>query len=133
MKVQLGHEAQVFYDMDTNFYITKGEVKEATPKQMASKYFKKALQGGHLMEAKEKAKEVKEAPVEEVPVKEEEVGVELEELKKAFEAMVADGKTQKQIADGFNFNQLVALAKANDIEVEKGDTKADIVKVLMGE
>lgn len=139
MKVTLGNQANVFYDMDTNFYITKGEVKEVTPKVAASKAFKKALQGGHLVEAKGKGKE--EAPKEvekpvEAPVVDEaakEEPDEVMELQKIFNAMVVAGKTEKQIVDAFNFEQLVALAKANDIEVEKGDTKASIVKVLLGE
>lgn len=122
MKVKLSPVASIFHDMETKLTISGKSIVELTPKQMASSEVVKALRSGHLVEVNDHKNEAQAEPA----------GVDVQTLQATLDKMVANGDPAKTIAGAFNMDQLKALAAANDIELEKGDTKLNIVEALVG-
>lgn len=61
MKVKLSPKAEIFIDMKTGLKVTKHkEFTEVTAKQAKSPLFRKALNGGHLIEVAEGTKKKEE-------------------------------------------------------------------------
>lgn len=121
----LGKRANIFHDPYVGLTITKGDIKEVPDSVISIRRVKQAISSGHLV--------ITDPPVvEEVnPVikPEDLIQNNLEKLN----ALVADGKSLKEIAKAFKLDELKAMAEYKDIEVEESDTKEDILGVLVDE
>lgn len=121
----LGKRANIFHDPYVGLTITKGDTKEVPDSVISIRRVKQAISSGHLV--------IVDPPVvEEVnPVikPEDLIQNNLEKLN----ALVAGGKSLKEIAKAFKLDELKAMAEYKDIEVEESDTKEDILGVLVDE
>ena len=112
--VKLGKKASFFRDSNLDISITPGEVVELNVKQLNSAKIRRALNGGHLVYTDDPRK------AEDTAKKEPTV----EELVEAFTKMVINGDSKDKIMKTFNLEELKALSKAADIELEPTDTKS---------
>ena len=119
--VKLGKKASFFRDSNLDISITTGEVVELNVKQLNSAKIRRALNGGHLVYTDDPRK------AEDTAKKEPTV----EELVEAFTKMVINGDSKDKIMKTFNLEELKALSKAADIELEPTDTKSTICDVLI--
>ena len=119
--VKLGKKASFFRDSNLDISITTGEVVELNVKQLNSAKIRRALNGGHLVYTDDPRK------AEDTAKKEPTV----EELVEAFTKMVINGDSKDKIMKTFNFEELKALSKAADIELEPTDTKSTICDALI--
>ena len=101
--VKLGKKASFFRDSNLDISITPGEVVELNVKQLNSAKIRRALNGGHL--------------------------VYTDDPRKA--KMVINGDSKDKIMKTFNLEELKALSKAADIELEPTDTKSTICDALI--
>lgn len=119
--VKLGKKASFFRDSNLDISITPGEVVELNVKQLNSAKIRRALNGGHLVYTDDPRK------AEDTAKKEPTV----EELVEAFTKMVINGDSKDKIMKTFNLEELKALSKAADIELEPTDTKSTICDALI--
>ena len=119
--VKLGKKASFFRDSNLDISITTGEVVELNVKQLNSAKIRRALNGGHLVYTDDPRK------AEDTAKKEPTV----EELVEAFAKMVINGDSKDKIMKTFNLEELKALSKAADIELEPTDTKSTICDALI--
>ena len=119
--VKLGKKASFFRDSNLDISITTGEVVELNVKQLNSAKIRRALNGGHLVYTDDPRK------AEDTAKKEPTV----EELAEAFTKMVLNGDSKDKIMKTFNLEELKALSKAADIELEPTDTKSTICDALI--
>ena len=119
--VKLGKKASFFRDSNLDISITTGEVVELNVKQLNSSKIRRALNGGHLVYTDDPRK------AEDTAKKEPTV----EELVEAFTKMVINGDSKDKIMKTFNLEELKALSKAADIELEPTDTKSTICDALI--
>ena len=119
--VKLGKKASFFRDSNLDISITTGEIVELNVKQLNSAKIRRALNGGHLVYTDDPRK------AEDTAKKEPTV----EELVEAFTKMVINGDSKDKIMKTFNFEELKALSKAADIELESTDTKSTICDALI--
>ena len=119
--VKLGKKASFFRDSNLDISITTGEVVELNVKQLNSAKVRRALNGGHLVYTDDPRK------AEDTAKKEPTV----EELVEAFTKMVISGDSKDKIMKTFNLEELKALSKAADIELEPTDTKSTICDALI--
>ena len=119
--VKLGKKASFFRDSNLDISITLGEVVELNVKQLNSAKIRRALNGGHLVYTDDPRK------AEDTAKKEPTV----EELVEAFTKMVINGDSKDKIMKTFNLEELKALSKAADIELEPTDTKSTICDALI--
>lgn len=119
--VKLGKKASFFRDSNMDISITTGEVVELNVKQLNSAKIRRALNGGHLVYTDDPRK------AEDTAKKEPTV----EELVEAFTKMVINGDSKDKIMKTFNLEELKALSKAADIELESTDTKSTICDALI--
>ena len=119
--VKLGKKASFFRDSNLDISITPGEVVELNVKQLNSAKIRRALNGGHLVYTDDPRK------AEDTAKKEPTV----EELVEAFTKMVINGDSKDKIMKTFNLEELKALSKAADIELEPTDTKSTICDDLI--
>ena len=119
--VKLGKKASFFRDSNLDISITTGEVVELNVKQLNSAKIRRALNGGHLVYTDDPRK------AEDTAKKEPTV----EELVEAFPKMVINGDSKYKIMKTFNLEELKALSKAADIELEPTDTKSTICDALI--
>ena len=119
--VKLGKKASFFRDSNLDISITTGEVVELNVKQLNSAKIRRALNGGHLVYTDDPRK------AEDTAKKEPTV----EELVEAFTKMVINGDSKDKIMKTFNLEELKALSKAADIELEPTDTKSTICDALI--
>ena len=119
--VKLGKKASFFRDSNLDISITTGEVVELNVKQLNSAKIRRALNGGHLVYTEDPRK------AEDTAKKE----LTLEELVEAFAKMVINGDSKDKIMKTFNLEELKALSKAADIELEPTDTKSTICDALI--
>ena len=119
--VKLGKKASFFRDSNLDISITTGEVVELNVKQLNSPKIRRALNGGHLVYTEDPRK------AEDTAKKE----LTLEELVEAFAKMVINGDSKDKIMKTFNLEELKALSKAADIELEPTDTKSTICDALI--
>lgn len=119
--VKLGKKASFFRDSNLDISITTGEVVELNVKQLNSAKVRRALNGGHLVYTDDPRK------AEDTAKKEPTV----EELVEAFTKMVINGDSKDKIMKTFNLEELKALSKAADIELEPTDTKSTICDALI--
>ena len=119
--VKLGKKASFFRDSNLYISITPGEVVELNVKQLNSAKIRRALNGGHLVYTDDPRK------AEDTAKKEPTV----EELVEAFTKMVINGDSKDKIMKTFNLEELKALSKAADIELEPTDTKSTICDALI--
>ena len=119
--VKLGKKASFFRDSNLDISITTGEVVELNVKQLNSAKIRRALNGGHLVYTDDPRK------AEDTGKKEPTV----EELVEAFTKMVINGDSKDKIMKTFNLEELKALSKAADIELEPTDTKSTICDALI--
>lgn len=119
--VKLGKKASFFRDSNLDISITTGEVVELNVKQLNSAKIRRALNGGHLVYTDDPRK------AEDTAKKEPTV----EELVEAFTKMVINGDSKDKIMKTFNLEELKALSKAADIELESTDTKSTICDALI--
>ena len=119
--VKLGKKASFFRDSNLDISITTGEVVELNVKQLNSAKIRRALNGGHLVYTDDPRK------AEDTAKKEPTV----EELVEAFTKMVINGDSKEKIMKTFNLEELKALSKAADIELEPTDTKSTICDALI--
>ena len=119
--VKLGKKASFFRDSNLDISITTGEVVELNVKQLNSAKIRRALNGGHLVYTDDPRK------AEDTAKKEPTV----EELVEAFPKMVINGDSKDKIMKTFNLEELKALSKAADIELEPTDTKSTICDALI--
>ena len=119
--VKLGKKASFFRDSNLDISITPGEVVELNVKQLNSAKIRRALNGGHLVYTDDPRK------AEDTAKKEPTV----EELVEAFTKMVINGDSKDKITKTFNLEELKALSKAADIELEPTDTKSTICDALI--
>ena len=119
--VKLGKKASFFRDSNLDISITPGEVVELNVKQLNSSKIRRALNGGHLVYTDDPRK------AEDTAKKEPTV----EELVEAFTKMVINGDSKDKIMKTFNLEELKALSKAADIELEPTDTKSTICDALI--
>ena len=119
--VKLGKKASFFRDSNLDISITPGEVVELNVKQLNSAKIRRALNGGHLVYTDDPRK------AEDTAKKEPTV----EELVEAFTKMVINGDSKDKIMKTFNLEELKALSKAADIELEPADTKSTICDALI--
>ena len=119
--VKLGKKASFFRDSNLDISITTGEVVELNVKQLNSAKIRRALNGGHLVYTDDPRK------AEDTAKK----GPTVEELVEAFTKMVINGDSKDKIMKTFNLEELKALSKAADIELEPTDTKSTICDALI--
>ena len=119
--VKLGKKASFFRDSNLDISITPGEVVELNVKQLNSAKIRRALNGGHLVYTDDPRK------AEDTAKKEPTV----EELVEAFTKMVINGDSKDKIMKTFNLEELKALSKAADIELEPTDTKSTLCDALI--
>ena len=119
--VKLGKKASFFRDSNLDISITTGEVVELNVKQLNSAKIRRALNGGHLVYTDDPRK------AEDTAKKE----LTVEELVEAFAKMVINGDSKDKIMKTFNLEELKALSKAADIELEPTDTKSTICDALI--
>ena len=119
--VKLGKKASFLRDSILDISITPGEVVELNVKQLNSAKIRRALNGGHLVYTDDPRK------AEDTAKKEPTV----EELVEAFTKMVINGDSKDKIMKTFNLEELKALSKAADIELEPTDTKSTICDALI--
>lgn len=119
--VKLGKKASFFRDSNLDISITTGEVVELNVKQLNSAKIRRALNGGHLVYTDDPRK------AEDTAKKEPTV----EELVEAFTKMVINGDSKDKIMKTFSLDELKALSKAADIELEPTDTKSTICDALI--
>ena len=119
--VKLGKKASFFRDSNLDISIATGEVVELNVKQLNSAKIRRALNGGHLVYTDDPRK------AEDTAKKEPTV----EELVEAFTKMVINGDSKDKIMKTFNLEELKALSKAADIELEPTDTKSTICDALI--
>ena len=119
--VKLGKKASFFRDSNLDISITTGEVVELNVKQLNSAKIRRALNGGHLVYTDDPRK------AEDTAKKDPTV----EELVEAFTKMVINGDSKDKIMKTFNLEELKALSKAADIELEPTDTKSTICDALI--
>lgn len=119
--VKLGKKASFFRDSNLDISITTGEVVELNVKQLNSAKVRRALNGGHLVYTDDPRK------AEDTAKKDPTV----EELVEAFTKMVINGDSKDKIMKTFNLEELKALSKAADIELEPTDTKSTICDALI--
>ena len=119
--VKLGKKASFFRDSNLDISITPGEVVELNVKQLNSAKIRRALNGGHLVYTDDPRK------AEDTAKKEPTV----EELVEAFNKMLINGDSKDKIMKTFNLEELKALSKAADIELEPTDTKSTICDALI--
>lgn len=133
-KVTLGKQASIFHDPSVGLTITSGEVVTLTSRQSTSPRVMKAIRAGYLVDASNiKSKEEKAPKEEPVEAPKEEVQLNPAELVEQFNSLVEKGKASKDIASAFNKEELTAIAKEFDIEVEESDTKASIVEAILAD
>ena len=119
--VKLGKKASFFRDSNLDISITPGEVVELNVKQLNSAKIRRALNGGHLVYTDDPRKAEDTAKKEPTVV----------ELVEAFTKMVINGDSKDKIMKTFNLEELKALSKAADIELEPTDTKSTICDALI--
>lgn len=121
--VKLGKKASFFRDSNLDISIATGEVVELNVKQLNSAKVRRALNGGHLVYTEDPSKAAAPAETKKEPT--------VDELAEAFSKMVINGDSREKILKTFNLEELKALAKAADIELEPTDTKATICDALI--
>lgn len=121
-QVKLGDQAYSFYDQTTGFGITKGEVKELSAKQYASRKIRSAINSGFLqivMEG-EGANPYSDKVVS--------------KLKTKLEAQYKRGMTMEKMLKSYSLHDLKALAeKGYELEVEDTDTAASLLEAILQE
>lgn len=121
----LGKRANIFHDPYVGLTITKGDTKEVPDSVISIRRVKQAISSGHLV--------IVDPPVvEEVNsvIKPEDL---IQNNLEKLNALVAEGKSLKEIAKAFKLDELKAMAEYKDIEVEASDTKESILGVLVDE
>lgn len=121
--VKLGKKASFFRDSNLDISITPGEVVELNVKQLNSAKIRRALNGGHLVYTDDPSKANNTVYTKKEPT--------VEELVEAFTKMVINGDSKDKIMKTFNMDELKALSKAADIELESTDTKSTICDALI--
>lgn len=121
--VKLGKKASFFRDSNLDISIATGEVVELNVKQLNSAKVRRALNGGHLVYTDDPRKAATTAEPKKEPT--------VEELAEAFTKMVLNGDSKDKIMKTFNLEELKALSKAADIELEPNDTKSTICDALI--
>jgi hypothetical protein len=129
MKVTLGKNASIFHDPVSRVTVKSGEVVELTGIQMRAKRVQAALNGGFLKVVSDNAK-VHEAPKETPAIGKDATP---EELQEAFVNLVKKDASTEELVAAFTKAQFVTLAAQYDIEVEKEDTKMDILSAILEE
>lgn len=120
-KVQLGPNAYSFNDQSTGISISRGDVKELTPRQLATPRIRRALAQGHLsMVLEEKA--AKKYSEED-----------LEKLIKKLKAQHAKGMEVSKVAKGYSEEEIQLIAKELGYDVEKDDTPESLLTTIFEE
>lgn len=117
--VKLGDHANVFHDAFTGITLCKGEVIELNERQVTTKRIRTALQSGHLVYTSADDKQDFFIETSEIEI-----------LSKKLVDLYNAGKDYKKTSEAFNLEQLKALAKVAEIEIEDTDTKATITQAL---
>lgn len=121
VKVQLGPNAFSFNDQSTGISISRGEVKELTPRQYNTMRVQKALRSGHLalvVEAKE-AKKYSESDIKKLTKK----------LRTQFEK----GMEVSKVAKGYTLEEVSLVAKDLGYDIETNDTLESLLTTIFGE
>lgn len=126
MKVKLGKNASIFHDPSVGVTILKGKVATLTNTQATSPKVLKAIRSGHLVKVNGDEDIPKKVVVEE-PQK----PVDQKDLVNQFEALMKEGKSNKELTNAFNKAELTTLAEYYGIEVEDSDTKASIMEAIL--
>jgi hypothetical protein len=124
--IKLNPKASIFYDQASKIKVLRKDVVEITENQFNSRVIRAAIANGYLIEAK--AEEVNSK--KKADSKKE---VDTEALKDKFIGLIEAGEAPEKIKDQFNGAELKALAISLDIEPEDGDTKLDLVNVILDE
>lgn len=128
--VKLNPKANIFHDAGTGLTVLRGQVKSISEIQSRTGKIKNAIASGHLLYTDKPAdmEEVEGASVEvATPV------VDVDLLVTEFKRLVSEGVVVDKIAKAFNLDKLKAIAEYFEIEIEDGDTKADIAQAIMDE
>jgi hypothetical protein len=120
-KVTVGANALSFHDQSTGITIAKGEVKELNSNQARNRRIMRALNSGHLQYVTE-TKEVKKYSKSDIEKL-------LTRLNKQYEKGIEPAKAAKT----YTLEEATLMAKSLDIEIEEGDTVADIIEVICQE
>ena len=122
--VTVGENASIFHDQTTGITVCKKEIVQLTPKQVLSKRIRMALSSGHLVYTSPELEKSKE-----------EVGNDelIERLTAKYKTLVDAGKSHVMIANAFNADELRLIAEGFHLDVEDGDTKADISEAIFDE
>jgi len=117
--IALGSRANGFYDQITGITVARGEKVEITEKQRNTKKIQMALNAGalQLVQPDTEVKALSEADIKKLDKK----------IKDKFDK----GVTIDKICSNLTMDQAEALAKLNEIEVEKDDTIVDIIKAIV--
>lgn len=120
-KVQLGPNAYSFNDQATGISISRGEVKELTPRQLATTRIKRALAQGHLslvLEEKQAKKYTEE---------------EIDKLINKLKAQHKKGMEISKVAKGYSDEEVQLIAKQLGFDVEKDDTTESLLTAIFEE
>lgn len=130
--VKLNPNANIFHDAGTGLTVLKGQVKSVSEVQTRTGKIRNAIASGHLVYT-EKPDGIGDEPgsvVNQAKVISKE---EIEKMVEKFRKLVEDGLVVEKLAKAFNTDELKLIASDFEIEVEEGDTKADIAQAIMDE
>lgn len=119
--VTLGSAAHSFYDASTGIFISKGEKKMLTARQLNSPKIKKALHSGHLQYIAEdnKVKRYSEEDIEKLVTK--------------FTGMVEKGMEATKIASAFSDEEVDKIAAKYNLTRDTDEQSVSVIQTIISE
>lgn len=119
--VTVGGSAYSFYDASTGIYVTRGEKKLLSARQLKAPKVRKALVSGHL----EFVAEDHESP--------DASHLDVDKLVESFKAKFEKGMDIDKLAKAYNKEQAIAIASNFEIEADDNDTVKTLLSAVIEE